>query len=95
MMKVSKDRFEEFLKSYPNKLTSGLTTICEPPIRHYFDDKIETDAKLGTAEYFFAKVVASIKLDWLGPNEEIDRENHGRWWVYKIKELQNDTSTKA
>lgn len=34
---VSKERFTEFVKNYPNKLVYDATGICEPPLGSYND----------------------------------------------------------
>lgn len=83
---VSKEEFDKFLDDYPRQLKSGVTSICEPPIRHYLDESLPTAGELGSSEYFSAKVVASVKMSWLGPDGEVDRENTGEFWTYSIRE---------
>jgi hypothetical protein len=34
---VSREEWERFVKSYPRRLTSNLTGVCEPPQRTYYD----------------------------------------------------------
>jgi hypothetical protein len=34
---VTKSEFDAFLASYPNKLTTDICAICEPPIKSYND----------------------------------------------------------
>ena len=82
---VTKKEFKLFIKEYPaSLLNSGISAICEPPIRHFRDESLPTTGKHGSADYFFDKEVARISLDWLGPNKEIDDKGHGNFWKYYI-----------
>lgn len=84
MEKVSKEEFQDFLKSYPNELTRGTTNICEPPFTSYIDKSLPSDAEVGSSTYFFDREVARVEMDWVGPNGELDDIEDGRFWVYKI-----------
>ena len=85
MKEVSKQEFDEFIDGYPNDLTSGCTTICEPPFRSFRDESLPTSGKIGDIDYYFNKEVARISMDWIGPNGELDKENTKIYWKYYIK----------
>ncbi len=70
MKRVSKGELEQFISDYPNELISETILICEPPVKLFKDS---------------SRLVARICMNWLGPNEEIDTENHRRFWEYSIK----------
>lgn len=81
---VSEVDFSDFIANYPNKLSVGTTTICEPPIRHYLDNSLPTEGVLGSADFFFDTEVARVVLDWLGPNGQVSSGDE--FYMYKIKE---------
>ncbi len=60
--KVTKEEFFRFIDSYPSlqHLKSGITTICDPPIKHYHDDSLPSKNQLGSSKYFTDTEVARI-----------------------------------
>lgn len=86
MKKVNKEEFERFIDEYPRHLTSGNTLICSPPFTSFRDEKLPTEGKIGSADYYFDKEVARIVMDWMGPNGEIDKDNDKKFWKYMIKD---------
>lgn len=82
--KVSKEEFNTYLQRNPNAMSTGCTTICEPPVRHYHDHTIRSEYLRGTAGYFYETEVARVVLDYFGPNGEQGAEI-GQYWEYYIK----------
>ncbi len=74
---VSKDELVKFVREWPNKLDYDVATICEPPLGNYND--------FSDGKEWPESMVAKIEMDWLGPNKEIDRTGHKRFWKYYIK----------
>ncbi|MCK5600974.1 hypothetical protein KAR91_03835 [Candidatus Pacearchaeota archaeon] len=44
LKKVSKQEFDNFIKSYPNRLKIDTSRICEPTIKHFYDKDVEVAA---------------------------------------------------
>ena len=81
--KVSREQFFEFLENYPNKenLDVHVTTICEPPIKGYYDFDLAT-AEIGTAEAAFQARIAHVVCDWMDENgKPVDDKS---LWEYYI-----------
>lgn len=76
-IKVTKEQFDAFVEAYPNKLTSDVSMICEPPQRTFYDF---SDKKSNYMNSF----VACEVMDWMGPDGEIDTENTGKFWTWAI-----------
>lgn len=68
LIDVSKAEFNDFVTAH-QPLKSEFSAICEPPALRYYNES-------GT--------VAVLSKDWMGPNGEIDRENTGKFWSYRI-----------
>jgi len=84
MKKVTKHEFNEFIDNYPNPIKTGLTAICEPPIRDYFDDTLGGVHMLGTLEHFQDICIAKVVLDWLSDDGKTSEGDD--YYTYHIKE---------
>lgn len=73
---VNKQDFYSFIESWPNKLNYDVAGMFEPPLASYND--------FSGGKMWPESIVAKIKMDWLGPNGEIDEENHKKFWEYYI-----------
>jgi hypothetical protein len=74
---VTREEFQEYLKTYPNKLDFSCLTICEPPLGCYYD--------FTTGKEGFDARVAAYCMEWLGPNGEME-EYERQYWTYFIEE---------
>lgn len=81
LRKVTKQEFDDFIKTYPRKLNPNTVRICEPPLTNFLDDSIHSDHELGSIEYYYDKVVASIYQNWM-KDGEITTGN--KFWEYSI-----------
>ena len=76
--KVDKKEFDVFVKNYPNPLGWDVAGMFEPPVGSYND--------FSNGKIWPESVVAKVSMEWMGPNDEIDREGHHRFWEYYILE---------
>lgn len=80
---VTKDEFDAALKAYPaGKLQQHVVRICDPHLICYLDWSLPSVHAQGTGERWDDCIVASISADWIGPNGELDKEDHRRFWKF-------------
>ena len=87
---VSKKEFLEFINNYPNPLKRSHIRICDPEMIVYRDDLLPSDGEPGSIEYFFDKQVATIEMDYRGPNGELDKDNTGKYWQFEILDSEKN-----
>lgn len=76
-IKVSKQQFDDFIKTYPRSLRSDVSLICEPPERTFYDFSVEGPD--------YMNAVACEVRDWISPDGEVDSTDHRKFWTYAIQ----------
>lgn len=85
LKEVTKDEFDRFISAYPRPLSYGVTRICEPPMGHYYDEQLPSQAQRGSVEYSKDTEAARVTMDWMGPNGQVDEDGHQKFWRYEIR----------
>lgn len=80
MVKVTKEKFDKFIKDYPSILDTW-DTVEELRIRYYRDLSLPMEK----STYPFHNVTAQISMFWRGDSGEFDDKNTRKFWKYYLR----------